>query len=33
LRLSGALLLRVAARQFLGLLFQEPPRLADQSRL
>ena len=27
LRLSGVLLLRVAERQFLGLLFQEPPRL------
>ena len=28
LRLSGLLLLRHAERQFLGLLFQEPPRLA-----
>ena len=26
LRLSGALLLRFAARQFLGLLFHDPPR-------
>ena len=26
LRLSGSLLLRLAARQFLGLLFQDPPR-------
>ena len=28
LRLEGLLLLRYAERQFLGLLFQEPPRLA-----
>jgi hypothetical protein len=28
LRLSGDLLLRFAARTFLGLLFQEPPRIA-----